>query len=50
VLRDALWADDALRDRFIADNPAGLPPADLALVASWRHRLAGSFFIERYLK
>ena len=50
VLRDALWADDALRDRFIADNPAGLPPADLALVASWRHRLAGNFFIERYLK
>jgi hypothetical protein len=50
ALRDALWADDALRDRFIADNPAELPPADLALVASWRHRLAGSFFIERYLK
>ena len=50
VLRDALWADDALRAQFVADNPARLSAADLALVASWRHRLAGNFFIERYLK
>jgi hypothetical protein len=49
-LRTALWADDALRARFVADNPARLPPGDLALVASWRHRLEGAFFIERYLK
>ena len=49
-LRTALWADDALRERFVADNPARLPPADLALVASWRHRLQGDFIIERYLK
>jgi hypothetical protein len=50
VLRDALWADDALRERFVADNPAGLPPADLDLVVSWQFRLAGRFFVERYLK
>ncbi len=49
-LRDVLWTDDPLREQFVADNPAGLPPADLALVASWRHRLAGNFFIERSLK
>jgi hypothetical protein len=49
-LRNALWDDDALREAFIADNPAGLPPEDLALVASWQHRLAGNFFIVRYLK
>lgn len=49
ALRDALWADDALRAGFIAANPAALPPADLALVESWRHRVAGRFFIERYL-
>jgi hypothetical protein len=49
-LRTALWADDALRERFVADNPARLPPADLALVASWRDRLEGAFFIERHLK
>lgn len=50
ALRDALWADDALRERFLTENPARLPPADLELVASWQHRLAGKFFIERYLK
>lgn len=50
VLRDALWADDRLRDQFIEENPAGLSPADLALVDSWRHRLAGAFYIERHLK
>jgi hypothetical protein len=49
-LRDALWAEDALREQFIADNPTGLPTADLALVASWQHRLAGPFYIFRYLK
>ena len=49
-LRNALWADDTLRESFIADNPAGLPPADLALVASWQYRLAGNFFIVRHLK
>lgn len=50
ALRNALWADDTLRERFIGDNPAALPPADLALVASWQHRVMGRFFIERYLK
>ena len=49
-LRDALWAEDTLRERFIADNPTGLPTADLALVASWQHRVAGPFYIFRYLK
>ncbi|HEY8745392.1 MAG TPA: hypothetical protein VIU62_20065 [Chloroflexota bacterium] len=50
VVRDALWADDALRERFLATNPAGLTPADLTLVASWQHRLVGKFIVERYLK
>jgi hypothetical protein len=49
-LRNALWADDSLRERFIEANPAGLSPADLALVASWRYRLAGTFYIARHLK
>ena len=49
-VRDALWADDTLRESFVAENPAGLSPADLALVSSWQHRLAGDFFIFRYLK
>ena len=49
-LRNALWADDRLREAFIADNPVGLAADDLALVASWEHRVAGEFFVFRYLK
>jgi hypothetical protein len=49
-IRNALWADDALLDQFIAENPAALPPADLALVASWKHRVAGTFFVVKHLK
>jgi hypothetical protein len=50
TLRDALWADDALRQEFLATNPAGLPLADLQVVANWQHRVAGTLFIFRYLK
>jgi hypothetical protein len=49
-VRDALWADDSLLRAFIAKNPAGLKPEDLALVASWQHRVAGTFYILRCLK
>jgi hypothetical protein len=49
-VRDALWGDDSLREQFIADNPANLPVPDLELVASWRYRVAGKFFIDRHLK
>jgi len=49
-LRNALWADDELLETFISLNPAGLSSADLQLVASWRYRVAGTFYIVRYLK
>ncbi len=49
-LRDALWADDSLREAFIAENPAKLAQADLDLVASWKYRVAGQFFVIRHLK
>jgi hypothetical protein len=49
-LRNALWADDTLHERFISVNPAGLSSADLAVVTSWRYRLAGFFYIVRTLK
>lgn len=49
-LRDALWADDSLREAFIVENPAGLGEADLALVASWRTRVTGNFYFFRQLK
>jgi hypothetical protein len=50
TVRNALWADDALREQFVATNPAGFAPADLALVTTWRHRLSGGFFVVRYLR
>jgi hypothetical protein len=46
----AVWADDALRHSFIDENPTGLPPDDLALARSWDRRVAGDFYIFRYLK
>lgn len=49
-VRDALWANDALREQFIAENPAQLSAADLALVASWQYRLAETFYIFRSLQ
>jgi hypothetical protein len=49
-IREALWANDHLREAYIAENPAGLSPADLAIVGSWRHRVAGTFCIYRHLK
>ena len=50
LIRNAMWANDEVRESFMTTNPAGLPPADLALVASWQYRVAGSFFIVRHLK
>jgi hypothetical protein len=47
-LRDALWADDSLREAFIAENPANLAPADLAIVESWRQRRAGNFYVLKH--
>jgi hypothetical protein len=46
----AVWADDALRHAFIDENPSGLPPEDLALARSWDRRVAGDFYIFRFLK
>ncbi|MBI4671908.1 MAG: hypothetical protein HY741_09620 [Chloroflexi bacterium] len=49
-LRNALWAEDSLRERFIAEDPAALPPTDLELVATWKYRVAAKFFVVKHLK
>ena len=49
-IRNALWESDEMREAFIAENPANLPAADLAIVVSWSDRVEGEFFIFRYLK
>lgn len=49
-VRDALWANDGLREQFITDNPAWLSANDLAVVASWQYRVSGLFYIFRALQ
>lgn len=49
-IRSALWKDDSLREAFMSENPAGLDQQDLSLVASWRQRRSGQFFVFRHLK
>jgi hypothetical protein len=49
-IRDAMWADDSLREAFVAENAAALSPADLAIVDSWKVRKAGKFFLVKHLK
>jgi hypothetical protein len=42
AIREALWANDSIREAFLAENPAGLSRADLTLVESWRDRVPGA--------
>src|SRR5688572_508326 len=49
-VRNALWKDDSLRERFISENPHRLSPDDLDLVASWSRRVEGEFYAYRELK
>jgi hypothetical protein len=49
-LRDAAYARPDLLEQYLADNPDRLPPDELLIVAGWRHRLEGEFYIMRHLK
>ncbi|MCC7385067.1 MAG: hypothetical protein IT384_24690 [Deltaproteobacteria bacterium] len=49
-LRKVLWADDGLRERFLADGAGGLSDAERDLIASWRHRVTDDFTLLRHLK
>ena len=49
-VRERIWQEDGILDRFIAQNPTQLPAADLALVQSWKHRREGDFLILKELK
>jgi hypothetical protein len=50
ALRDALWADNSLLETFVTRNPAGLSAEQLAMVASWEHRVAGMFVVWKHFK
>jgi hypothetical protein len=49
-VRKVVWADDALRERFIAEGAADLSAAERALIASWQHRVSGQFVILKHLQ
>ena len=49
-IRDALYARPELFDRFIAENPEGFTTDELKIIASWKHRVSGEFYLMRYLK
>jgi hypothetical protein len=49
-VRKVLWADDALRERFLAEGPSDLGAAERDLIASWRHRVSGEFFLFKHLQ
>jgi len=50
AVRKVLWADDVLRERFLAEAASDLGREEQDLVASWRHRVTGRFIVERHLK
>jgi len=49
-MRDALYADSKLLDRFIEENPEHFTSEELDIIASWKHRVSGEFYLMRYLK
>lgn len=49
-IRQVLWAEDALRERFLAEGAANLGSAERELIASWKHRVAGSFVVFKHLQ
>jgi hypothetical protein len=48
--RDALWAHPELLEAFVAENPASLSPEEIQIVVGWKRRIAGKFYILRFLK
>jgi Domain of unknown function (DUF6398) len=49
-VRDAFLNHTDLLQSFVDENPAHLTEEDLAIVRSWRHVVAGKFYIFRELK
>jgi hypothetical protein len=49
-VRDALLRDLGLIDAFVDENPFQISDGELAIVQSWRHLVAGKFYLNRELK
>lgn len=49
-IRKVVWAEDALRDQFLAEAASELGSEELALIASWKHRVRGNFVVLKHLQ
>ncbi|MCI5159597.1 MAG: hypothetical protein D3906_14445 [Candidatus Electrothrix sp. AUS1_2] len=49
-LRNALYSNPNLIDRFVRLNPQNFSEEELAIVAKWKDAVQGNFFIEHFLK
>src|SRR6516165_3994686 len=49
-VRDALLEHLDLIDDFVEENPYKLDPDELTIVQSWKHLVAGDFYVLRFLK
>jgi hypothetical protein len=49
-IREALYEDPDVMESFVTENPEGFSADEVAIIASWRHRVSGNFYIARYLK
>jgi len=49
-VRSAFLDETDLIESFVGANPFGFSEDELDIVASWRHQVAGKFFVLRYLK
>lgn len=49
-LRDTCYDKPGILERYLAANPDRLSSDELAIVAGWRHRVSGEFYIVRHLK
>jgi len=49
-IRKVIWAEDALREQFLAEAPADLGCEERDLIASWKHRVSDRFIILKHLQ
>lgn len=49
-IRNALYSNPKLIDRFVRLNPQNFSDEELAIVAKWKDAVQGNFFLERFLK
>ena len=49
-VKAVLWAEDELRERFLAEGAADLGAAERELVRSWKDRVSGKFLIFNHLQ